>query len=386
MTTWLIRDEVGRSMAEARAVLGPNAARDVAAWEATIAAREPLRIMKVAGATAQIDVSGVLTKKPDFWAEFFGEANTAYSDISAALAAANTDPSVKEIVLNIASPGGEVNGLSDVLSTIRNVREGGKKMRVVASQACSAAYAIAAMAGNIEAESASSEFGSVGVVVDYIKDSPFGSVTNTDSPNKRPNLDTDEGRAVLRERLDAHFGLFVESVASGRGLTVEQVTEGFGHGAVFVAAEAKQRKMIDRAPGAVLRAVPGARATQNPDKDNTHMDQKTLMAQHPELYAAAVQAGVDQERERVCAHLTLAEASGAMDVGLSAIKDGSALSVGIQAKYMAAGMNRRDASLRTSDDGAAAGALDNASKDGAPVLDMQDRIAARLFPTPGGIN
>lgn len=379
MTTWLIRDEVGRGIAEARSVLGPNSARDVAAWEATVAAREPLRLMKIAGATAQIDVSGVLTAKPDFWAEFFGEANTAYPDISAALAAANADPSVKEIVLNVSSPGGTVDGLFETLGAIRNVREGGKKMRVVASQACSAAYAIAAMAGPIEAATAASEFGSVGVVVDYIRDSPFGSVTNTDSPNKRPNLDTEEGRAVLRERLDAHYGLFVETVASGRGMTVEQVTEGFGHGAVFIAADAKKRNMIDRAPGAVLRAVPGARATAADNQEKPNMDMKTLMAEHPELYAAAVQAGVEQERERVCAHLTLAEASGAMNVGLTAIKDGSNLSVKLQAEYMAAGMNRRDAGNRGTDDGAAANALNGTSQRDSASMDMQDRVAARLF-------
>lgn len=108
------------------------------------------------------------------------------------------------------------------------------------------------------------------------------------------------------------------------------------------------------------------------------MDLKELMAQHPGVYSAAVQAGVDQERERVMAHLKLGQASGAMSVALDAIKDGSALTLSLQADYMAAGLNRRDQSLRNADDATADAALTGANASDKS-LDMQDRIAARLY-------
>lgn len=377
MSLWLIQDEVGRSIAEARSLLGAGATAEASAYEA--AARDPreLRALRLHGTTAQIEVNGALTKRPDFFALVFGGGNTTYADIQAALAAAATDASVKDVVLHVDSPGGTVDGLFETLEAVRSFRdESGKKLSVRASRAASAAYAIAAMAGPIEATSPSAEFGSIGVAYDYYKTASVGSITNTDSPNKRPDLNTEEGRAVVRAHLDELHTLFVGSIASGRGLDAEAVLRDFGQGAVFVAAEAKRRKMIDRAPGAVLRAVPGARATDHQQENN--MDIKTLMASHPDVYAAVVQAGVEQERERVCAHLTLAEAAGAMDVALTAIKDGSALTVGLQAKYMAAGLNRRDASLRGADDNTVTEALGGANKAGTQ-LDMQDRIAARLL-------
>lgn len=373
MTLWLIQPEVGQRIAEARALLSAGAAFEVMAFEK----RAESRALKVAGTTAQIDITGALTKAPDFWAMLFGSGNTTYGDIQAALAAAASDASVKDVVLMIDSPGGTVDGLFETLSAVRDFRDtSGKKLSVRASRAASAAYAIAAMAGPIEAVSPSAEFGSIGVAYDYYKDPDIGSITNTGSPNKRPDLNTDEGRAVVRAHLDELHTLFITSIASGRGVDVEAVSADFGQGAVFVAAEAKRRKMIDRAPGAVLRAVPGARAADNQQGQIT-MDITTLMAQHPEVYAAAVQAGVKQERERACAHLKLGEASGAMGIAVTAIKDGSDLNITLQAEYMAAGLNKRDMGNRQGDDAAASAALEN-TPSGGVVLDMQDRIAARL--------
>ena len=90
------------------------------------------------------------------------------------------------------------------------------------------------------------------------------------------------------------------------------------------------------------------------------MDLQILKAQHPAVYAAAVQEGTAQERDRVGAHLKMGEASGDMDTAISAVEDGSAMTATLQAKYMAAGMNRAAAQARQDDD-AEAGAADKAN-------------------------
>ena len=90
------------------------------------------------------------------------------------------------------------------------------------------------------------------------------------------------------------------------------------------------------------------------------MDLQTLKAQHPDVYAAAAQEGRDQERDRVNAHLTMGEASGDMKTAIGAIGDGSAMTATLQAKYLAAGMNRSDVQARQDDD-AEAGAADSAN-------------------------
>src|SRR5688572_10535595 len=96
---------------------------DVAAalsWEEqqSTASSDRPRNLTVAGSTAQIAIEGVLTKKPDFFALFFGGGNTTYSTIRQALATAEMDPTIKDVVLHIDSPGGSVDGLFETLDAI----------------------------------------------------------------------------------------------------------------------------------------------------------------------------------------------------------------------------------------------------------------------------
>ncbi len=93
------------------------------------------------------------------------------------------------------------------------------------------------------------------------------------------------------------------------------------------------------------------------------MDLETLKTTHPDVYQAAVQDGVGQERDRVSAHIKLGEASGATDVALKAIIDGEQLTASLQADYMAAGMKRNDRDDRAADDDEVAAAADGAASD-----------------------
>lgn len=108
--------------------------------------------------------------------------------------------------------------------------------------------------------------------------------------------------------------------------------------------------------------IPAADSRGNKKKE-TAMDLSTLKAQHPDVHAAAVQEGVNSERDRVSAHLTMGEASGDMKTACSAIKDGSEMTATLQATYMAAGMNRKDTENRDADDATAAAAADAAAAD-----------------------
>ena len=114
----------------------------------------------VVGSVAQITVEGVLSEEPDFWAWLFGMDGTTYEDIRDAFALAASDPLVKSVVLAVSSPGGYTDGLFETLAAIEAF---GKPITVQASQACSAAYALSAMAGPITALGPASEFGSIGV-------------------------------------------------------------------------------------------------------------------------------------------------------------------------------------------------------------------------------
>lgn len=245
---WLLSHEalqqrVVRSIREARTPL--------TAWPTQREARtERPSALAVEGKTAVIKVQGVLTQTPDLMAEMYGEPNTTYPELMAALGAAVVDPSVKEIVWEIDSPGGSVDGLFTVLDAIEDARATGRKpMKAVGINAHSAAYGIAAAVGEIHAASRTSGFGSVGVATSgFVSGGMCGTVvdiTSSDAPDKRPDLSTPEGKAIVRAELDQIAEEFMGSIARGRGTTRDAVAAGYGRGASMLARAALAAGMID---------------------------------------------------------------------------------------------------------------------------------------------
>lgn len=347
------------------------------------------RILSIAGDVAEIAVEGVITKAPSFLAMLFGGGNVTYPEIIAALAEADSNPNVARAELRIDSPGGHIDGLFDAVAAIQSFS---KPIRaVVHNQAASAAYALASQADELIANNRAARVGSIGIVATFGVDDDIVEVTSTEAPNKRPDPRTDEGAAVIREELDAMHALFVEAIASGRDTTPEKINAEYGQGAVLLADDALQRGMIDSIAGAPLRVVRSANSKTTARNGGEQpeigpMDLKTLQAQHPDVYAAAMQDGITQERDRVSAHLTMGEASGDMETALDAINSGDAMTNSLQAKYMAAGLNRRDQANRQDDDQAAAAAANGAQAsadedDGGQVLAL---VETGLGITAGG--
>ena len=367
---WLLTAAVRQAIEAAEAAGFVPSAEQQARYEARYGLADGpgqgSRIMTVAGDTARIDVSGVLTKAPDFLAMIFGGGNVTYPEIVQALAEADADPEIKRAELRIDSPGGHVDGLFEAAAAIEGF---GKPIKaVVANQAASAAYTLASQADEIVATNRAARFGSVGVVAAYRIDDSIVDITSTMAPKKRPDVTTKAGQAVVREELDGLHDLIADAIADGRGITPEKVNADFGQGAMLLAEDALKRGMIDAVSEVPLRAAKSAvsaiAASSGGNLPETGpMDLSTLKAQHPDVYQAAMQEGVNQERDRVSAHLTMGEASGDMQIAVTAINEGAGMTASYQARYMSAGMNRNDQAARASDDGAAA-AADNAAGGG----------------------
>lgn len=327
------------------------------------------RILTIAGDTAEISVSGVITKSPSFIAMLFGGGNVTYPEIVQALAEADKDPNVTQAVMKIDSPGGHFDGLFDAVAAMESFSKPLKA--VVHNQAASAAYALASQADEIVAANKAARVGSIGVVASFSVHEEEVEITSTKAPKKRPDLKTEEGKDMVREELDALHELFVDSIASGRDTTADKVNAEFGQGATLLADEALKRGMIDAIAGAPLRVVKSTKTKTTASGGNTPetgpMDLNTLKAQHPDVYAAAIA----EEHDRVCAHLTMGQASGEMATAISAIEDKSPMTANLQAKYMAAGLNRRDQTNRQDDD-AAASAADgaNSNEEGTDAADL----------------
>lgn len=351
---WLLLQTIFDDMQQAKAAGFSFTADQMAKYNDTISAADTSRVMSIAGDSAEIHVNGVLTNRPNIFAMFFGGGNTTYPEIISALAEADANPEVKKTIMRFSSGGGQVDGMFDAIAAMQTHSK--PIEAVVDGLAASAAYGLASQADTVTAHNRASMVGSVGVVVDTYLDERELSVTSSNAPNKRPDLSTEEGKAVLVEQLDAVESLFIEAIAEGRSVSDERVKADFGRGATLLADEALKRGMIDGIAKTALQSVKSTNSTTASSGDQleaTEMDLKKLKTDHPGVYAQAVedgkQQGIAAERDRVSAHLTLGQQSGDMKTATQAIEDGAELTAGIQAKYLAAGMNRNDQGARGED-------------------------------------
>jgi ClpP class serine protease len=325
---------------------------------------------------AVITVEGILTKQPDPLIKFFYGSNTAYDSINAQIGAAEANSKVTAIRFDIDSPGGNVDGLFDTLAAISAST---KPKSVYARNALSAAYGIAAAAGGpITASGPGASFGSVGTAVSVAVSDSVVTLTSSNAPEKRPDPRTEEGKASIIRHLDAIDSLFVDAIAGGRGVSSQDVRNTFGRGASLLAGDAEQRGMIDGIAGAGLRVVDNGTQATAKGGSEAGMDLEQLKAEHPAVYKAAVESGVQQERDRVTAHIQLGE-TGDMKVALEAVKDGSEITQTTYAAHMAAAINRRDVEARHDDNGDVDGATNGAKTEHKNTEDeFQGQVLARL--------
>ena len=163
--------------------------------------------------------------------------------------------SVKAILLNIDSPGGGVAVSQEIYTEIKRLRE--KKDKIVvaylSSTGASGAYYVSCAANKIVANPGTI-VGSIGVIAEWVnysdllewaklKDVVFktGEFKDTGSPSRAL---TDNERKYFQGLIDDMYVQFVEAVASGRKLDLQEVRS-LADGRVFTGRDAKQRKLVD---------------------------------------------------------------------------------------------------------------------------------------------
>lgn len=204
------------------------------------------RAVEMRGNIAVIPVTGPIFRRANMLTEVSGATSIAIlaQDFNAALA--NDD--VDGIVLEIDSPGGEVSGVSEFAEMIYAARGAKPCVAYVGGDGCSAAYWIASACDHVVI-SDTAIVGSIGVVRAIpdprAKTARDIEIVSSQSPNKRPNVRTEEGRAVFQAEVDALADVFVERVARNRGVSVDTVLEEFGQGGCFVGARAVAAGMAD---------------------------------------------------------------------------------------------------------------------------------------------
>jgi ClpP class serine protease len=159
---------------------------------------------------------------------------------------------VRAILLNIHSPGGEAAGVAELASAIHDIRGRKRIVSYAGDQIASAALWLGVASDEVYI-GPTSNMGSLGVVAGYrdtsAQDAARGVKTyefvSSQSPFKRVNLETQEGRDRVQARVDAMASVFVETVAKYRGKSVDHVLEHFGQGDTLIGQAAVNVGMAD---------------------------------------------------------------------------------------------------------------------------------------------
>lgn len=205
------------------------------------------RTVAVRNGVAIVPITGTIFRRANLFSAISGGANveTLARDITTALA----DPSVHSIVLDIDSPGGEVTGISELSGLIR---DGNARKPIIAygdGLVASAAYWAASGAGEIVV-SETAIVGSIGIVMTVADPNATTSkdieIVSSQSPNKRPNVATEGGRAIIQNHVDTLADVFIQNVATNRGIDAETVATDYGQGDVLVGQKAVDAGLADR--------------------------------------------------------------------------------------------------------------------------------------------
>ncbi|WP_410530065.1 MULTISPECIES: S49 family peptidase [Wolbachia] len=179
---------------------------------------------------AIIRIYGVLTKKTEAFDHILDM--TSYENIHEEIESALEDKSIETILLDIDSPGGEVNGVFDLADFIYESRTKKRIIAIANDDAYSAAYAIASSAEKVFV-SRTSGVGSIGVIASHIDQSRFderqgikyttifaGSRKNDLNPHEPM---TSESLESLQKEVDRLYEMFLQLIARNRGLSIEKI-------------------------------------------------------------------------------------------------------------------------------------------------------------------
>lgn len=204
------------------------------------------------GNVAVVDISGPLTNSDSFWNDLFGIKS--YNSIRNSLIEAASDPEVKQIVMNIDSPGGSPAGLPDVSSLIQKISAAIPVTAYTAGHMTSAAYWLGSAADKVYA-GPTATVGSIGVITTH-----FDVTKNLEKEGVTPTVIragdkkalggpyeelSKEAKAEIQGQLDHLHDVFIGQVADHRGMSAGDVKKNLADGATYIGEQAVSIGLAD---------------------------------------------------------------------------------------------------------------------------------------------
>lgn len=275
---------------------------------------------------AVIPVVGVISRYASFFTDVCGGATV--ERLATDIAAAIDDPSIRAVVLDIDSPGGQVTGINELADQLYNAR--GKKPLIAygGGAMASGAFWLASACDEIVVDD-TSQVGSVGVVATYriIKDDDQTQtieLVSNRSPNKRPDITSADGKAKALESIDAMADVFIGRVARNLGMSEDAVVVAGDSGGVLIGQHAVNAGLAHRlgslegliaelsgrtTTGGHVKAAHQTTAVKTAAKTNQEVSSmvltvekgasatavaEALKAQHPDAFNAIVDQGREE--------------------------------------------------------------------------------------------
>ena len=246
---------------------------------------------------AVIPVTGPIMRYANLFTRISGATST--QELATDLQAALDNPQVKGILLNMDSPGGEANGINELGDMIYAAR-GKKPIKAYAGGSlASGAYWLASAADEVVIDD-TALVGSIGVVVEvFLRKAADGekryTITSSNAPNKRPDLETEEGRGEIAKSINALGEVFAAKVARNLGVDPEQVPAMGDHGGLRVGAAAVEAGLAHRLGSLESLITEMAKSAATPRKLSM-----TTVKTTAELHAALA-AGADPQTIQIAA-------------------------------------------------------------------------------------
>ena len=163
------------------------------------------------------------------------------------------DDSIKGVILRINSPGGAVGPTQEIYSEIKKLKQS-KKVYVSMGSVCASGGYYLAVTGDKVYASPSTITGSIGVIMEQtvVEDLmkkigveantiKSGALKDTGTPFRKMR---DDERKYLQGVIDSIYEQFVNDVAEGRKMPVDQVKQ-LADGRIYTGLQAKETGLID---------------------------------------------------------------------------------------------------------------------------------------------
>lgn len=223
---------------------------------------------------------------------------STYAEIRRSFDLALADDGVREIVMDMDSPGGEGHGVFDLADHIFQARGTKPITAVVNESAYSAGYLLASAADRIIVPRTGG-VGSIGVIATHAdfsraEDAAGITVTHVFSGARKADFSphqplSSEALATLQEQVGDMYEMFIEAVARNRGMSVKAVRStdaGIFEGKKAVSMGlADEVAPVDKAINAICKGKALTTRSATAGKEKKNMTIAELKENHPALVA-----------------------------------------------------------------------------------------------------